>query len=146
MSLLHGTWTYLLSAEVKQGGSWYGETYDFLSLPVFVRENTLLAVGSNEETAEYDFADGVQIQVYELKDGADVTCQVPDRAGNEVLTVTASRKDNQLTFRSQGANRNMSYLLRNVLHVDAVTGAKSVEVTADGVVIVPDGETVVVEM
>ncbi len=144
--LPHGTWTHLLSGEVKQGGSWYRETYDFMSLPVFVRENTLLAMGSNEETADYDFADGVQIQVYELKEGVDVTCQVPDRAGNEVLAVTASRKGNQLTFRSQDANGNMSYLLRNVLHVDAVTGAKSVEETADGVVIVPDLETVVVEM
>ena len=32
MSLLHGTWTHLLSAEVKQGGSWYGESYEVLTV------------------------------------------------------------------------------------------------------------------
>lgn len=32
MSLLHGTWTYLLSAEVKQGGSWYGKSYEVLTV------------------------------------------------------------------------------------------------------------------
>ena len=32
MSLLHGTWTHLLSAEVKQGGSWYRKSYEVLTV------------------------------------------------------------------------------------------------------------------
>ena len=44
--LPEGTWTHLLSGEVKQGGRWYKENYDFMSLPVYVRDNTLLAIGN----------------------------------------------------------------------------------------------------
>lgn len=72
--LPEGTWTHLLSGERRVGGKWYKDTYDFMSLPVYVRENTLLAIGANEKTADYDYADGVQIQVYEVQDGKEVQC------------------------------------------------------------------------
>mgnify|MGYP000339998645 FL=1 len=47
-----GKWTHLLSGEVKEGGRWYEEDYDFSSLPVFVRENTLLPIGAVDTTVD----------------------------------------------------------------------------------------------
>ena len=112
--LPEGTWTHLLSGERRVGGKWYKDTYDFMSLPVYVRENTLLAIGANEKTADYDYADGVQIQVYEVQDGKEVQCLVPDQKGQNALTVTALRKNGTLTLESAGKDQHMTYLLRNV--------------------------------
>ena len=40
-----GKWTHLLSGEVKEGGRWYKETYDYHSLPLYVKENTAIPEG-----------------------------------------------------------------------------------------------------
>ncbi|MBU3878236.1 alpha-xylosidase [Faecalicatena sp. AGMB00832] len=140
-----GTWTHLLTGEKKEGGIWYEETYDFLSLPLFVRENTLLPIGSNEETAEYDFAKDVQIQVYELVEEKEVLCQVPDRKGNVSLTVKAERKGNQIILGTSKVE-NMTYLLRNITEVKSVSGAQVKEITEQGIVLLPSDEKVVVEL
>lgn len=142
--LPEGTWTHLLSGERRVGGKWYKDTYDFMSLPVYVRENTLLAIGANEKTADYDYADGVQIQVYEVQDGKEVQCLVPDQKGQNALTVTALRKNGTLTLESAGKDQRMTYLLRNVEEAGEITGAASVEKTADGLVITPEKAKVIV--
>ena len=143
--LPEGTWTHLLSGEVKQGGRWYKENYDFMSLPVYVRDNTLLAIGNNEETADYDFADGVEIRVYEVNNGCKTSCTVPDQKGHTALTVEAVRENNKLTLTSNGKNQNMRYVLENVSNVSNVTGAAKVEETTEGVVVIPETDEVVVE-
>ena len=142
--LPEGTWTHLLSGERRVGGKWYKDTYDFMSLPVYVRENTLLAIGANEKTADYDYTDGVQIQVYEVQDGKEVQCLVPDQKGQNALTVTALRKNRTLTLESAGKDQHMTYLLRNVEEAGEITGAASVEKTADGLVITPEKAKVIV--
>ena len=143
--LPEGTWTHLLSREVKQGGRWYKENYDFMSLPVYVRDNTLLALGNNEKTADYEFTNGVEIRVYEVKDGCKTSCLVPDQKGQTALTVEAFRENSKLTLTSTGQNQNMRYVLENVANVSNVTGAAKVEETAAGIVIIPKADKVVVE-
>lgn len=142
--LPEGTWTHLLSGEVKQGGRWYKETYDFMSLPVYVRENTLLAIGSNEKTADYDYADGVQIQVYELKEGAEAQCSVPEKDGEAALEIRAARKDGKLVLESTGKNTNMTYLLRNVHTAEKIEGAEIAEDAEAGIVLRPTADRVVI--
>ena len=143
--LPEGTWTHLLSREVKQGGRWYKENYYFMSLPVYVRDNTLLALGNNEKTADYEFTNGVEIRVYEVKDGCKTSCLVPDQKGQTALTVEAFRENSKLTLTSTGQNQNMRYVLENVTNVSNVTGAAKVEETAAGIVIIPKADKVVVE-
>ena len=140
--LPEGTWTHLLSGETRQGGKWYEEVYDFMSLPVFVRENTLLPVGANEETADYEFADGVQIQMYELKDGCSAQCVVPDRKGETALTVRAERSGGRIVLESEGKNENMTWLLRNIKEAAAVSGAAESTSTEEGLAIRPEGSRV----
>ena len=141
-----GTWTHLLSGEKKDGGRWYEEEYDFMSLPVFVRENTLLPIGANEETADYRFADGVQIQVFELKDGCSATCEVPDRTGEMELTAHASRNADRIVLESAGKNENMTWLLRNIKEAAAVSGAAACTSTEEGLVIRPEGSRVEIQL
>jgi len=52
--LPEGTWTHLLSGQVRTGGRWYRETHDFMSLPAYVPANTVLPWGAEQERPDYD--------------------------------------------------------------------------------------------
>jgi alpha-D-xyloside xylohydrolase len=89
-----GRWTHLLSGVEKRGG-WHHEVHDVFSLPLYVRENTLLAVGAHDDTVVYDHADGVTLELYALGDGRSATCTVSGDQG-ESLAVTAQRQGHEI--------------------------------------------------
>ena len=67
--LPEGTWTSLLSGEVKEGGKWYTEHHGYLSIPLYVKENSIIPLGACDSDPVYDYADGVTLKVYAVKDG-----------------------------------------------------------------------------
>ncbi|MCC8137040.1 MAG: alpha-xylosidase [Clostridiales bacterium] len=79
--LPQGTWTHLLSGEVQMGGCWNRGTYDYFSLPLFARENTLLAMGTVETRPDYDYAGNLALRLYQLQDGAAASCRVVTTEG-----------------------------------------------------------------
>lgn len=89
--LPHGTWTHLLSGEVRPGGSWQKDTYDYFSMPLYVRENSLMAFGANETKPDYDYAQGVSLRLYQPQDGMTAVCEMPAVDGSIVNTITAKR-------------------------------------------------------
>ena len=95
-----GRWTHLLSGLEKTGG-WYRETHDVFSLPLYVRENTLLPVGARGDSVDYDHADGVTFELYALGDGCTASATVAGKDG-ESLTVTARREGSVITVSAEG--------------------------------------------
>ena len=79
--LPEGTWTHLLSGEVKAGGRWVRETHDFLSLPLYVAAGTVLPWGNEGERPDYEFDQGVTLRVFALADGATATFEVASHQG-----------------------------------------------------------------
>ena len=51
------TWTSLLTGEVKEGGKWYAEKHGYLSIPLYVKEGSIVAMGARNDNAVYDYAD-----------------------------------------------------------------------------------------
>lgn len=102
-----GTWTHLISGEVREGGTWQKDTYDYFSLPLYVRENTLLPVGADDTRPDYDYAEGLSLRVYQLKDGKEAVCRVPDTQGNIVNVITASRIGNEIAVKLERAAGEM---------------------------------------
>lgn len=94
-----GIWTHLLSGKTVVGGTWNQETHDYFSLPLYVRQNTLLAVGTIDARPDYEYADFISLRLYQLQDGAEAVCRIPDLNGNIVNTITAVRDGNAVTFR-----------------------------------------------
>lgn len=92
-----GTWTHLLSGETVQGGGWRRDTYDFFSLPLFVRENTVLPLGSETGRPDYDYTQGLTLRIYQMADGAERTRCIPDLAGETALAVTVRRTGDTIT-------------------------------------------------
>ena len=94
--LPEGIWTSLLTGERREGGRWYREKHSYLSIPLFVRENSILALGASEEGPEYDYADGVQLQLSALRDGAAAETGVCDGDGHEVVYARAVRTGDRI--------------------------------------------------
>ena len=118
-----GKWTHLLTGEVVEGGSWRKEKYDYMSLPLFVKENTLLPMGANDEIPDYNYAEDVTFHVYELADGKQASATINDVAGNVVGTVTVSRSGDTFDVEAD--------LSGNPFHIHLV-GHTKVESTTSG--------------
>ena len=91
-----GRWTHLLTGEVQTGGRWYRARHDFLSLPLFVRPGTILALGSQDDRPDYEFSKGVTFRVYEMADDSTASCQVPTLDGSAGTVCTVRRHGSQL--------------------------------------------------
>lgn len=110
--LPEGTWTHYLTGEVKEGGKWYEEHCGYLSIPVFARENSLIAVGQEKMKPDYDYAENVEIRAYSLTDGGKVSTVVYGMNKQVETSVTAERKENKIGIRVQ-AEKPCSIVLVN---------------------------------
>lgn len=86
-----GVWTHLLSGEARRGGCWQEDTYDYFSLPLYVRENTLLAVGRENHKPDYDYENQMDLCLYQCR-WCEAVCEVPDVDGNIVNVIRAKEK------------------------------------------------------
>ena len=124
--LPEGKWTHLLSGEEREGGRWYRETYDYFSLPVFVRENTLLAKGGNETLPDYDYTEGLELHLYALSDGAEAVCEITDLTGQIVMRAKASRRGNTVTFETDQPEKKPTLVVHGMEEVSQVEGGVKV--------------------
>lgn len=76
--LPEGRWTNFLTGEECAGGKWYSEKHGYLSIPLYARENSIVALGAGEDGPVYDYADNVTYQIYALTDNVEKSCLVYD--------------------------------------------------------------------
>ena len=88
-----GSWKNLLDGEILEGGRWYIKNYDYMNLPLFVRENTLLPIGGNDMQPDYDYLKDLTIRYYLPVEGSEAICEIPDIKGNIVMSFKAVMKD-----------------------------------------------------
>jgi alpha-D-xyloside xylohydrolase len=56
-----GTWTHLLTGETRAGGRWYFDELDFFGVPLWLRPQAVVALGTSTSAVEYDLARGVRV-------------------------------------------------------------------------------------
>lgn len=93
-----GTWTNLLTGEEVEGGGWRIEQHGFDSLPLYVRPNTLLALGTVDDNFEYDFKTQVEPRAFALDEGATVTTLVYNNKSHEPLQLTATNTNGKISI------------------------------------------------
>ncbi len=62
--LPEGTWTNFLTGEEAQGGCWRKEKHGYLSIPLWVRQGSVIPVGISHEKVDYRFAQNVEFRAY----------------------------------------------------------------------------------
>lgn len=101
--LPEGRWTSLIDGNEHLGPGWRKEVHRFDSLPLLVRPNTILAVGSKDDRPDYDFADEVTFEIHALS--SEASCVVTDQKGKVVLRARASRTKKGITVEVEGQAR-----------------------------------------
>ncbi|KAF2811731.1 uncharacterized protein BDZ99DRAFT_518983 [Mytilinidion resinicola] len=80
-----GRWTNYWSGEVIQGPGWKKEQHGFLTLPLFVREGTVLVLGKEEGKGGFGYDwlnDGGEVRLYGVQEGSKTA--LVDKEGKEV--------------------------------------------------------------
>ncbi|MEW9701330.1 alpha-xylosidase [Paenibacillus sp. SI8] len=98
-----GIWTNFLTREKVEGGRWFKEHHSYLSIPLFVRPNTLLAVGNVDEKPDYDYTAHSEYHLFELEDGQEAVSRVYHPDTKEENTVIATRSGNVIQAARSGA-------------------------------------------
>jgi alpha-D-xyloside xylohydrolase len=109
-----GRWTNFLSGKVVDGPGWLRETHGMLSLPLMVRPNAVIAVGRHDDRPDYDYGDGVILQVYQLSPGRSVQAILPSVTGSVTASVEVRREGRTIWVEWQGHLRDWRLLLTGV--------------------------------
>jgi len=112
-----GKWTNLLTNEKVVGGKWHQETHGYHTLPLLVKENTILPMGAVDQQAAYDYTDNPTFHIFEV---TEAQTPIYDKEGQEVAVVTAKKEQNVMTF--NGLQGPYEILLRNIKSVAGVEG------------------------
>ncbi|GAW26098.1 putative glycoside hydrolase family 31 protein [Rosellinia necatrix] len=84
--LPRGTWTSLLTNERREGPAWFSENHGFSSMPLYVRENTVLVLGRpGVRGAVYDYTRDVEVCLYQATPGA--SAELVDHQGAALGTL-----------------------------------------------------------
>ncbi|OZB97687.1 alpha-xylosidase [Paenibacillus sp. XY044] len=118
--LPEGKWTNYLTGEVLEGNRWYSENHGYMTLPMMIKPNTLLAVGKEDGRPDYDYADGVSLHLFELGDGAAAQADLVNTLAEQELSVTASRSGNVIEVKASGAGKPWTFVLRGIGEVASV--------------------------
>ncbi|KFA47785.1 hypothetical protein S40293_09032 [Stachybotrys chartarum IBT 40293] len=79
-----GKWTSYFTNEVKTGPGWFKEKHAFGTLPLYVRENTILVLGNRKQVgAVYDYTTDVEVALYQAAPGTKTA--IVDHDGNKVV-------------------------------------------------------------
>jgi alpha-D-xyloside xylohydrolase len=117
-----GKWTNYISNQLVDGGSWQYEKHDFMSLPLMVRPNSIIAVGNNSDVPDYDFLEGTELHVFELVDDEAATATIYNVEGKAKANVLAIRRGEKVSINVSGL-KNYSIIMRNVSTICDLVGA-----------------------
>jgi alpha-D-xyloside xylohydrolase len=118
-----GRWTHFLTGAVVAGPGWRTQRYGYDSLPLLARPGSIIAVGADQTRPDYDYADGVVFQVFEMAPEAAACCRLHGQDGGLEVDIEVRRNGEILTVHARGARRPWGVQLRNVSQVHAVEGA-----------------------
>jgi alpha-D-xyloside xylohydrolase len=109
-----GRWTHLYTDAEVTGGHWRRERHGFMSLPIYVRPNTLLAIGADASRPDYDYANEVELRLYALDDGARAEAVVRGLDGEVRLRAAVRRTAMRLDVELEGNDRPCTLTLQNI--------------------------------
>lgn len=141
--LSEGTWTEWFTCKEYEKAGWHRERFDFFSLPLFVKENTLLPLGQTDTKAEYAYEENVLVRLYALKDKA--ACTLRNLQGDVSATVCATRTEDTVTLQIQGHAPGLRIQLIHVNRLQSLDGAAAVE-HADGLILTPSGTEITYQL
>ena len=97
-----GKWTDFFTGEVYEGEKWYEKKYDYLHLPLMVKENSIIVLGSCDNKPDYDYEKDVEVRIYAPEEGKEIKTDVYGMDGKVKMTVKAVKKGNEIIVTKEG--------------------------------------------
>jgi len=131
--LPEGAWTNYLTGETVEGGVWRKEHHDYMSIPLWARENTILPVNYGLKHAAESYKEGLELKVIGLKDQAETTVYEDQK---EILQVSVAKDGGKISVKAAG---NQAFTLRFVnCTIKNVQVAEFTQSGTDSIVTVTD--------
>ena len=117
-----GIWTNYLTGEKIAGEKWIKEKHGYLSMPLMVKENSIIALGNVDTKPDYDYADGVELRAYELREETKQSTLVYGMDGAKELEMTIGKWNNEIKIQLSAKKPCVIRLVNQVIH--SATGAR----------------------
>ncbi|SDN44819.1 alpha-D-xyloside xylohydrolase [Actinomyces ruminicola] len=101
--LPEGTWTSWWDGTTVEGPRWVRERHDLDTLPLYVRQGSVLPVTGRVDRPEEDWAADLTLRCFGLVDGDEREVLVPAHDGCAAVTFHVARHDGVITARADGA-------------------------------------------
>ena len=92
-----GRWTDFFTGEVKEGGRWIQEKHGYLSVPLLVKENSIVAIGAHDDKPDYDYGEDAELRIYEPVAGTTVTENVYGMDGSEEIKISVTTEEGKIS-------------------------------------------------
>jgi alpha-D-xyloside xylohydrolase len=136
-----GQWTHLLTGETRQGGRWYFDELDFFGVPLWIRENAVIPLGSDGAQVDYAFEKAPRLVFGKLGD-VQRTLEIFGRDASLATSFGIEHRQQTLTVVNQQGRSDFELQLPWATEVVELSGgellsaaAGSLPGTAGGVVI-----------
>ena len=100
--LPEGSWVNVLTGELRGGGRFIREKHGYLSVPLWQKPGTILVLGAEETSPEYNYARDALYIVAPLADGQSSRTWVPGPDGQQIASLEALRQGNAVRIRYAG--------------------------------------------
>ena len=107
-----GRWTDFFTGEVKEGGRWIQEKHGYLSVPLLVKENSIVAIGAHDDKPDYDYGEDTELRIYEPVAGTTVTETVYGMDGSEAIKISVTTEEGRISV-SVNTGKTVSVRLVN---------------------------------
>lgn len=92
-----GRWTDFFTGEVKEGGRWIQEKHGYLSVPLLVKENSIVAIGAHDDKPDYDYGEDAELRIYEPVAGTTVTEIVYGMDASEEIRISVTTEEGKIS-------------------------------------------------
>lgn len=128
-----GTWTDFFTGEEKEGAGWITEKHGYLSIPLMVKENSIVVMGAHDDRPDYDYGDHAEIRIYALKDGHSASSIVYGMDNQEQISITASRSGSDIHIQvTSGQEYTIRLINMTASGKDAVIDGKDTVISLSG--------------
>lgn len=126
--LPEGRWTNYFTGKPIEGSRWIREKHGYLSIPLLVREHSIVAVGGKDDRTVYDYGNQVTFRVYEPKDQVELSTIVYDTVEEnsepvEVCAVKVLKSGKKIHVAVSG-NQPVTVELMGMVDISMVDGAE----------------------
>ncbi|WP_130859553.1 alpha-xylosidase [Gracilibacillus phocaeensis] len=100
--LPEGVWSHLFSGEQLTGGRWIEASFDYWSLPLYVKEGAILPIGACKEQPVYSYEHELTIKIYTLTEGEKSSRVIYNQTGQKIGQISVRNENGQYYIETNG--------------------------------------------